>query len=108
MGKTAMIPNSSTPARIMVRIAKRFPPNTNHQYSEREERPLKLKEFDTPLFMASMNGIILAGLSVWLPSIISLPFTESIIKFGPSSDSFNQRMNEFNSLAVEFMYPRSK
>ena len=80
----------------------------NHQYSEREERPLKLKEFDTPLFMASMNGIILAGLPVWLPSIISLPFAESIIKFGPSSDPFNQRVNEFNSLAVEFMYPRSK
>ena len=89
MGKTAMIPNSSTPARIMVRIAKRFPPNTNHQYSEREERPLKLKEFDTPLFMASMNGILLAGLPVWLPSIIPLPFTESTIKFEPSSDSFN-------------------
>ena len=109
MGKTAMIPNSSTPARIMVRIAKRFPPNTNHQYSEREERPLKLKEFDTPLFMASMIGIILAGRPVTSdPSIIPLSFMVSIIKFEPSSDSFNQRMNEFNSLAVEFMYPRSK
>ena len=86
-----------------------MPPNTNHQYSEREERPLKLKEFDTPLFMASMNGIILAGRPVTSdPSIIPLPFMVSIIKFEPSSDSFNQRMNEFNSLAVEFMYPRSK
>ncbi len=51
-------------ATIVHTIWKIMPPNTNHQYSEREERPLKLKEFDTPLFMASMNGILLAGLSV--------------------------------------------
>ena|GEM_PF-6849534 len=95
-------------ATIVHTIWKIMPPRTNHQYSERVARPSNFKDFETPLFMASMNGILLAGLPVWLPSIIPLPFTESTIKFEPSSDSFNQRMNEFNSLAVEFMYPRSK
>lgn len=79
------------PASIVHSINARLLPNTNHQNSEREERPLKLKEFDTPLFMASMNGIILAERPVTSdPSIIHLPFTVSTIKFEPSSDSFNQ------------------
>ena len=86
-----MSPTSILTARTVQSMLKITPPNTNHQYSEREERPLKLKEFETPLFMASMNGIILAGRPVTSdPSIISLPFTVSIIKFEPSSDSFNQ------------------
>jgi hypothetical protein len=68
-------------------INARLPPNTNHQYSEREERPLKLKELATPLFMASMNGILLAGRPVISgSSIILLGFTLLVIKFEAAFD----------------------
>jgi hypothetical protein len=40
------------------------PPKTQNQYSDREALPAQLKEFFKPLFIASINDIISAGLPI--------------------------------------------
>ena len=57
-------------------IKKIFPPKTQNQYSDLDALPERENEFLKPLFIASINGIIFAGLPDVLSSIIvfSHPF----------------------------------
>ena len=64
IGKIAATPTSPNITIIVHIIGNNIPANIHHQYSEREDLPLKVNDFPIPLFVASIKDIIFSGLTI--------------------------------------------